>query len=118
IGLPVTPGTISNALNAFVERACIFGPDGQPFRIQAHAFRHSKAVELINNGMSAVLVQHWLAHLSWDMTMVYARIREQTLQHEWREAVARGGLRLSGSGAEIVNPEEVIGPDQIELNYI
>jgi hypothetical protein len=27
-----------------------------PFRIQAHAFRHSKAVELINNGISTVLV--------------------------------------------------------------
>jgi integrase len=34
LGLPVTPGTISNALNAFVERAGIVGPDGQPFRIQ------------------------------------------------------------------------------------
>ena len=112
IGLPVTPGTISNALNAFVERACIFGPDGQPFRIQAHAFRHSKAVELINNGMSAVLVQHWLAHLSWDMTMVYARIREQTLQHEWRQTVARGVLRLSDSGPKIVDPEEIVAPPE------
>ncbi len=37
IGLPVTPGTISRALSAFVERAGIVGPDGQPFRIQAHA---------------------------------------------------------------------------------
>ena len=118
IGLPVTPGTISNALNAFVERACIFGPDGQPFRIQAHAFRHSKAVELINNGMSAVLVQHWLAHLSWDMTMVYARIREQTLQHEWRQTVARGVLRLSDSGPKIVDPEEIVAQNEIELDYI
>lgn len=118
IGLPVTPGTISNALNAFLERAGIVGPDGQRFRIQAHAFRHSKAVELINNGMSAVLVQHWLAHLSWDMTMVYARIREQTLQHEWRETVARGVLRLSDCGPKIVNPEEIIAQDEIELNYI
>jgi integrase len=118
IGLPVTAGTISNALNTFVVRAGIVGPDGRPFRIHAHAFRHSKAVELINNGMSAVLVQHWLAHLSWDMTMVYARIREQTLQHEWRETVARGVLRLSDTGPKIVNPEEIIAQDEIELDYI
>ncbi len=118
IGLPVTASTISNALNTFVERAGIVGPDGQPFRIQAHAFRHSKAVELINNGMSAVLVQHWLAHLSWDMTMVYARIREQTLQHEWRQTVAHGVLRLSDTGPKIVNPEEIIAQDEIELDYI
>jgi hypothetical protein len=118
IGLPVTPGTIAHSLNAFVERAGIVGPDAQPFRIQAHAFRHSKAVELINNGMSAVLVQHWLAHMSWHMTMVYARIREQTLQHEWRETVARGVLRLSESGPTIVNPEEILARDEIEPKYI
>jgi integrase/DNA-binding MarR family transcriptional regulator len=118
IGLPVTPGTISHALNAFVERAGICGPDGKPFRIHAHAFRHSKAVELINNGMSAVLVQHWLAHLSWDMTMVYARIREQTLQQEWKQTVAHGVLRLTESGPKIINPEEIIAQDEIELDYI
>jgi len=118
IGLPVTPGTISHALNAFVERAGIVGPDRQPFRIQAHAFRHSKAVELINNGMSAVLVQHWLAHLSWDMTMVYARIREQTLQHEWKQTVAHGVLRLTESRPKIIDPEQIIAQDEIELDYI
>jgi hypothetical protein len=37
------------------------------------------------------------------MTMVYARVREQTLQHEWRETVDRGVLRLSDSEPKIVN---------------
>ena len=73
---------------------------------------------MINNGMSAVLVQHWLAHLSWDMTMVYARIREQTLQHEWKETVAHGVLRLTDSGPKIIDPEEIIAQDEIELDYI
>jgi integrase len=66
IGLPVR----ANAFHRFVTRCRIVGPDGRPFRLRAHAFRHTKAVELINNGMGMSYVQQWLAHLSPEMTLV------------------------------------------------
>jgi len=39
-------------------------------------------------------------------------------QHEWRQTVARGVLRLSDSGPMIVDPEEIIAQDEIELDFI
>jgi hypothetical protein len=34
--------------------------------------------------MSPLMVQHWLAHLTDEMTEVYARIKEETLVREWK----------------------------------
>jgi integrase len=74
LGLPVSPNVIRAAFERFVKRYEIVDPSGQPFRLRAHAFRHTKAVELINNGMGMTYVQQWLAHLTPEMTLIYAHL--------------------------------------------
>ncbi|HLZ20744.1 MAG TPA: hypothetical protein VKQ30_01290, partial [Ktedonobacterales bacterium] len=37
----------------------LLGDDGKPFHLKTHAFRHSKAVELINNGMPTTCAGGW-----------------------------------------------------------
>jgi hypothetical protein len=96
----------------------IVGPDGKPCALRAHAFRHTRAVELINNGMSPLMVQHRLAHLTYEMTGVYARIKEETLVREWKQATANGVLRLTEEAPVIVDAERVIGANELELAYV
>jgi integrase len=118
LGHPISPTVIRAALQRFVARCGITGPDGQPFRLHAHAFRHTKAVELINNGMGMAYVQHWLAHLSPEMTIVYARISEDTLRKQWEQAMVQGAVQIRAEGPRVIDPDEVIAGNELELAYI
>jgi hypothetical protein len=118
IGLPVRANAVTNAFHRFVTRCRIVGPDGRPFRLRAYAFRHTKAVELINNGMGMSYVQQWLAHLSPEMTLVYARVSENTMRKQWEEAMARGAVHVASAGPQPIDPNELIAGNELELAYI
>jgi site-specific recombinase XerD len=115
-GRPIATSSVREALHQFAEKHQVLGDDGKPFRLKTHAFRHSKAVELINNGMPLEYVRQWLAHLSPEMTVVYAKIRDDVLRERWEQATAEGVLRLdnehvpalvSGSSLEDMNELEL-----------
>lgn len=118
LGQPLAPEVIDSALRRFVLRCGITGLDGQPFRLRSHAFRHTKAVELINNGMSMAYVQQWLAHLTPEMTVIYARISADTLHKQWEQAMAQGAVQIRAEGPQLIDPEEVIAGNELELAYI
>jgi hypothetical protein len=118
IGLPVRANAVTHAFYRFVTRCRIVGPDGRPFRLRAHAFRHTKAVELINNGMGMSYVQQWLAHLSPEMTLVYVRVSEDTMRKQWEEAMARGAVQVASAGPQPIDPNELIAGNELELAYI
>jgi integrase len=69
-GRPLYEGAIRDALNRLAVQHEIKDDTGNIFHFGTHAFRHSKAVELINAGMSLTHVQKWLAHLSPEMTLL------------------------------------------------
>jgi len=85
-GRPISYGDVWRTLNRLAITCQIRGPDGAIFRFRTHAFRHTKAVELINNGMSLATVQHWLAHASPEMTLAYAKVLDATMHCQWEEA--------------------------------
>ncbi len=118
IGLPVRANAVTRAFHRFVTRCGIVGPDGRPFRLRAHAFRHTKLVELINNGMGMSYVQQWLAHLSPEMTLVYARVSEDTMRKQWEEAMARGAVHVASAGPQPIDSNELIAGNELELAYI
>jgi integrase len=70
-GRPFTADSVRNALNRLASQCAMKDEAGHLFRFKNHAFRHTKAVELINAGMSLVYVQKWLAHLTPEMTLIY-----------------------------------------------
>lgn len=118
-GRPVSYGDVRRTLNRLAITCQIRGPDGEIFRFRTHAFRHTKAVDLINNGMSLVTVQHWLAHASPEMTLAYAKILDTTMHRQWEEAMARGAVRITEGGQPYaVAPEAVVGANDIELAYV
>ena len=81
---------ISDALNRLAREYNIVDDQGQVFHFKNHAFRHTKGVELINNGMDILHVQKWLAHVSPEMTIRYAKILDTTMREAW-EKVTRSG---------------------------
>ena len=118
-GRPPFVGNIREALNRLAAACEIKDEDGTIFHFKNHAFRHSKAVELINAGMSLVHVQKWLAHLTPEMTLAYARLLDSTIRKEWEQAFAKGAVRIDTEGSpKIVNAEQLENGQEIEWEYI
>jgi hypothetical protein len=69
-GDPRSGKGLNLALNNLARKYQIQDDQGKIFHFRLHAFRHTKAVELINNGMSLVMVQQWMAHASPEMTLI------------------------------------------------
>src|SRR5205807_1506411 len=69
-GNPMAARGVSHVLNHLAEKYQIQDERGETFHFRLHAFRHTKGVELLNNGMSLVMVQQWMAHASPEMTLI------------------------------------------------
>jgi integrase len=118
-GRPLTAYGVCNALNGLAVQAKIQDESGRIFHFKTHAFRHTKAVELINNGMSLVHVQKWLAHLTPEMTLVYAQILDSTMRREWEKAFAKGAVRIDREGSpNFVPTEQLTNAHEIEWEHI
>jgi hypothetical protein len=78
-GDPLNAKNVSRALDSLVKQYQIRDETGNLFHFKLHAFRHTKGMELVNNGMSLLMVQPWMAHASPEMTLIYAKIRDETV---------------------------------------
>lgn len=118
-GRPPQPGTIQDALNRLAKNYDIVDDEGHVFYFKNHAFRHTKGVELINNGMNILHVQKWLAHVSPQMTQLYAKILDETMRKSWEEIKKKGIFRLDKSGSfKKIDLSEIEDEDLIEWEYI
>lgn len=95
-------------LNRLAEIHQIRNAQGNLFRFRLHAFRHTKAVELINNGMSLVLVQQGMAHASPEMTLIYAKILDETMRTAWEKTVQQGIVQFHDSKPECVPGKKLL----------
>jgi hypothetical protein len=76
--------------------------------------RHTKGIELVNNGMSLTMVQQWMAHASPEMTIIYAKILDETMRIQWEKTLQHGIVQfndgkpsyLSGKKMLTVLPEQ------------
>jgi site-specific recombinase XerD len=118
-GRPLYYGYVQDVLNQLATTCEIKGEDGSIFHFKNHAFRHPKAVELINAGMSLVHVQKWLAHLTPEMTLAYAKILDSTRRKEWEQAFAKGAVRIDVQGKpKVVSTEQLGNGQEIEWEHI
>nr|WP_231929230.1 tyrosine-type recombinase/integrase [Brevibacillus sp. SKDU10] len=67
-------------MNRFTKTQNITDDQGNAFHLKNHAFRHTKGVELLNNGMNILHVQKWMAHASPEMTLKYAKLSLKILK--------------------------------------
>lgn len=99
---------IRSALDDLTNNYHIRDKNGELFRFGPHAFRHTKAVELINNGMSLMMVQQWLAHASPEMTLIYARILDETMRTQWEKTVQQGLVQFNDGKPEFVPGKKLL----------
>lgn len=119
MGLPPTPQSVADTLNRWARKYKILDDNGNVYHFRNHAFRHTKAVELINNGMSLLTLQKYMAHCSPEMTMVYAQITDSTLKKEWQNAQEQRVtlLQINIATGEVVEAEpSVIEWENVRAN--
>jgi integrase len=118
-GLPPVCSSISKSLNRYAKKYNITDDDGNLFHIRNHAFRHTKGIELINNGMNLLHVQKWMAHASPEMTLTYAKILDTTMRKSWEEATKQGLFRIDDIGKiKKIDISDIENEDVIEWEYI
>ncbi|MBS4214590.1 tyrosine-type recombinase/integrase [Neobacillus rhizophilus] len=115
-GLPILAVSVSNALNKWATNYRIVGYDRKPYYFRNHAFRHTKGIELVNAGMSILHIQKWMAHSSPEMTLVYAKITDDTLRKEWIKAKEKSNLLKIDINQGTIS--EVGDEDSLEWEYI
>ncbi|MEK4503618.1 tyrosine-type recombinase/integrase [Bacillus sp. FSL R12-0069] len=117
-GNPFCSGNISRALNRLAKRYNIVDQDGSIYHFRNHAFRHTKGVELINLGMNLTHIMKWFAHSTPEMTLVYAKIADDTLRREWEKAQKKKGplLRVNLGNGQV--NEMAMDEDLIHWEYI
>src|SRR5215471_9818675 len=104
----MTPRGVNRAFQELAQKYAIVGADGKVFHIHTHAFRHTKAVELLNNGMSLVMVQQWMAHASPEMTLIYAKILDETMRTQWEKTVQQGIVQFNDGRPEFVPGKKLL----------
>jgi integrase len=118
-GRPPEGEQIKYALNRLAKECNIVDDQGQLFHFKNHAFRHTKGVELINNGMNILHVMKWMAHASPEMTLRYAHILDTTMRKSWEDATKNGLFRIDPSGKAIkIDLSDIESEDLIEWEYI
>lgn len=118
-GQPISRDNIVNNLNKLALVNNIVDEKGNIYRCKAHAFRHRYGVNLINNGMNILHVQKLMAHVSPEMTLVYAQIHDTTLRREWERATSNGAVRLnSGGKITATSIEKQADENGLELEWL
>jgi len=99
---------VSDTLNHLSVKYELRDEKGEIFHFRLHAFRHTKAVELINNGMSLVMVQQWMAHASPEMTVIYAKILDETMRTQWEKTVQQGIVQFNAGKPAYVQGSKLL----------
>jgi site-specific recombinase XerD len=55
--------------------------------VTPHRLRHTLATRLLNAGMDVTRIQKLLGHEHLDTTMIYARVRDTTVEADYRKAM-------------------------------
>jgi integrase len=96
---------VNRALNRLAKDHNIVDCNGVIWKFSSHQFRHTIGTQMINSGVSQVMVQHYLGHESPEMTARYAHIHNETMKAafvDYQEKLIdiQGSLKSSGDHLE------------------
>jgi integrase len=108
MGNPLVARSVSEMLKRLATRCQITDETGKLFHFRLHAFRHTKGMELVNNGMSLLMVQQWMSHASPEMTLIYAKVLDETMRTQWEKAVLHGIVQFNEGKPEYVPGKKML----------
>ncbi len=118
---PIKQYVFSKAINRLAYNFNICDKSGNPWRFQAHQFRHTVGTRMINLGVPQHIIQRFLGHDSPEMTSVYAHIHDQTLKEEF----AKFKHKMVDITGKVIEPEKVktemtegIDPNSIDEQWM
>lgn len=89
-GTTYTQGWMRQKLCDFARKNDITDDKGNVFHFYNHIFRHTYAVRMLNSGVDIIVLQDLLAHASPEMTLVYAKLLDDTKKKAFEKAVKNG----------------------------
>jgi integrase len=107
-GDPFFATNVYHVLNLLAQKHHIKDDQDRTFHFRLHAFRHTKGMELVNNGMSLTMVQQWMAHASPEMTIIYAKILDETMRTQWEKTLQHGIVQFNEGKPEFVPGKKVL----------
>ncbi len=116
-GRPFGAGHIAQSLNLLAIDCNIIDESGNRFHFNNHAFRHTYAIKLLNNGVDIFTVQELLAHASPEMTMRYAKLLDDTKRKVFDKAVKQGIFSFDESDKLKEENNGEIPSDIIDMLY-
>jgi len=108
MGDPLNARSVGEMLNRFALRYQIKDEKEEILHFKLHAFRHTKGIELVNNGMSLLMVQQWMAHASPEMTLIYAKMLDETMRTQWEKAIQHGIVQFTEGKPEYVPGKKML----------
>lgn len=103
-GKPIYQKLVNTHLNKLAVDKCIQDISGKVWSFQSHQFRHTVGTSMINNGVPIHIVKRYLGHETFEMTMRYAHIHDQTLKTEFAKFQGKI-IDITGKVVESINPE-------------
>ena len=89
-GRPYSKNWIQKKLNLLAREYNITDESGNIYYFKNHAFRHTYAVKMLNNGADILTVQELLAHASPEMTMCYSKLLDDTKRKVFDNVIKQG----------------------------
>lgn len=103
-GKPIYQRQVNRCLQKLAIEKDIKDLSGQLWNFQSHQFRHTVGTSMINNGVPIHIVKRYLGHETFEMTLRYAHIHNQTLKEEFAKFQGKV-VDVSGKVVEPVNSE-------------
>ena len=116
-GRPYSKNWIQKKLNLLAREYNITDESGNIYYFKNHAFRHTYAVKMLNNGADILTVQELLAHASPEMTMCYSKLLDDTKRKVFDKVVKQGVFSFSESNELKDDTNGEIPSDIIDMLY-
>ena len=116
-GRPISKDSLLGSIRRLIAKENILDENGNLFRFKAHALRHTRAKEYVEQGISISIIQQILGHRSLQMTIHYATVTENTLYEQWKNTEDLNLFKIDDNN-EMKKINEKVEEDVVKYEYV